>query len=309
MKGLAMSAAGPLAYVNGQFMPQAEAGLPLHDAGFVWGATVTDLCRTIRHRLYRWPDHLSRFRRSCRAARIRLPHSDEELSQLAEALTSHNAALLRPEQDLALVLLATPGPVGYYVGQQGGAGEGEPSLILHTFPLPFARYRRLIEEGARLIVPAIRHVPAECVDPRLKQRSRMHWWLAEQEVRQTDPAALALLLDTAGHVTETASANLLVVKGGVMLSPPRSRILEGVSLAVVEELCRQLGIPFAQRDLTLYDCLTADEAFLTCTSYCLAGVSRINGLPLPWPGPLLQRLTAAWSAAVGLDLHGQIRSG
>jgi branched-chain amino acid aminotransferase len=301
-----MSVAVPLAYVNGRLLPQAEAGLPLHDAGFVWGATVTDLCRTIRHRLYRWPDHLIRFRNSCRGARIRLRHSDNEISRLAEDLAAHNAGLLRPEQDLALVLLATPGPIGYYVGQTGEVGEGEPTLILHTFPLPLARYRRLIEEGARLVVPSIRQVPAECVDPHIKQRSRMHWWLAEQEVHQADPAAQALLLDTAGHVTETAAANFLIVRNGVVLSPPRSRRLAGVSLGVVEELCRQLGISFAECDLSLQECLTADEALLTCTSYCLAGVRRINDVDLLWPGPLLLRLVDAWSAEVGMDLHRQI---
>jgi branched-subunit amino acid aminotransferase/4-amino-4-deoxychorismate lyase len=52
----------PLAYLNGDFRPQNEAQLPLHDAGFVWGATVTDLCRTFRHRLFRLADHLDRFR-------------------------------------------------------------------------------------------------------------------------------------------------------------------------------------------------------------------------------------------------------
>src|SRR5437868_1002718 len=101
----------PLAYLNGRLLPEADARLSFHDAGFVMGATVTDLCRTFRHRLYRWPDHLARFRRSCRATGIYPPVAEEDLTRAAEQLAEHNATLLSPEQDLALVVFATPGPV------------------------------------------------------------------------------------------------------------------------------------------------------------------------------------------------------
>src|SRR5437773_6504525 len=124
----------PLAYLNGRYLPQTEARLPLHDAGFVLGATVTDLCRTFAHRLFRLADHLLRFRQSCLYTHIRQGVSEDELTQIAEHLVAHNAALLRPEQDLALVLFATPGSIGTYAGEEGGAGDGPPTLGMHTFP-------------------------------------------------------------------------------------------------------------------------------------------------------------------------------
>ncbi len=299
----------PLAWSNGRLVPQAEAGLPLHDAGLVLGATVTDLVRTFRHRLFRWPDHLRRFRESCRLACVPLPASDADLTLRAEQLVEHNASLLKAEQDLALVLLATPGPIGWYLGQAGGPGEGEPTLILHTFPLPFARYARLFREGARLFVPSVRQVPADCVDPRIKQRSRLHWWLAERETQQMAPGSSALLLDQAGLVTETAAANLLVVRSGVVLSPPRTAVLGGISLQVTEELCGWLGIPFAEQQLRLEDCLTADEAWLCSTPYGVAGVRQINETVLPWPGPLLPKLRRAWDELVGLNVAEQMERG
>src|SRR5437588_6550128 len=97
----------PLAYLNGDFRPQSEAQLPLHDAGFVWGATVTDLCRTFRHRLFRLSDHLDRFRDSCRRARVSLDANDEQLTAIAEQLVAHNASLIGDNDDLALVMFAT----------------------------------------------------------------------------------------------------------------------------------------------------------------------------------------------------------
>lgn len=137
-------------------------------------------------------------------------------------------------------------------------------------------------------------------------RSRLFWWLAEQEAHDRQPGAHALLLDENAHVTETAAANFLIVRNGVVISPPKQSILGGISLRVVEELCGQLAIPFEERSLTIDECITADEAFLTSTPYCIAGVSQINGKTIPWPGPILQRLQHAWNKAVGIDICRQI---
>ena len=295
-----------LAYYNGHFIPQASAQLPVHDAGFVFGATVTDLCRTFRHRLYRLHDHLARFRRSCEAAYIPQPRSDEELAAAAEELTARNAGLLPPEQELVLVLLATPGPLGYYVGLPG---RGPATLLMHTYPLPYARYAPWLREGVRLIVPAVRQVPPSCVAPHVKQRSRLHWWLGEQEAERLEDGAHALLLNQEGQITETAFANFLIVHGGTVISPPRADILDGISLGVTEELCRELGIPFTEAPIALEECCTADEAFLTGTAFCLAGVRSVNGMSLPWPGPVTEALAAAWERLVGLDYRAQILAG
>lgn len=305
-QGLAMSE--PLAFLNGRFIPQAQASLALNDAGFVFGATVTDLCRTFRQRPYRWPEHLARFRRSCASADVQVPLEDAAITQKAEELVAHNAGLLDANGDLALVLFATPGPIGHYLGQASLAGE-QPTFGMHTFPLPFARYRPWIEHGIALATPSVRAIPAICVDPHIKQRSRMHWWLAEQEVRRTHPGAQALLLDLDGNVTETASANFLLVRDGTLISPPRNSILDGVSLGVVRELAARLGIPMAHRPISLEECHAADEALLTCTTYCIAGVRQINERARAWPGPMLRLLLAAWNAEVGLDIRQQILTG
>ena len=298
----------PLAYLGGRLLPLARPSLPLHDAGFVMGATVTDLCRTFHQRLYRWNEHLARFGRSCQAVDIALPIGPADISRRAEELLAHNARLSGPGQELALVLFATPGPIGYYLGQPGAAGDGPATFGMHTYPLPLARFRRLVERGASLVVPSIRQVPAEVIDPHIKQRSRLHWWLADREVQRLEPGAAALLLDHAGFVTETAAANFLIVRGGTVLSPPRKAVLEGISLGVVRELCGMLGVTLVEQPLTLDDCLHAEEAMLANTSYCLVGVSRLHGVSLPFPGPVFSRLLAKWNEEAGLDIHEQIIS-
>lgn len=276
--------------------------MPLHDAGFIWGATVTDLCRTFHHNLFRLDDHLARFRQSCQLARVPQPVLDDELRRVAMELTSRNAALIPEDHDLALVMFATPGPIGFYAGEPGGPGQGTPTLGMHTFPLPFARYGRLFREGACLqTFPAVTGI-----NPAIKMRSRLAWWIAEQDLHGGDPGPSALFLD-GKHVTETVAANLLLVEDGAVFTPPRKGVLQGISLRTIEELCWELGIPFrSSRPLTVEDCLGADEAMLACTSYCLAPVSWIDDHPILWPRPIFEKLLTAWSQRVGLDIRGQI---
>src|SRR5262249_50841652 len=116
----------------------------------------------------------------------------------------------------------------------------------------------------------------------------------------------ALLRDLDGRLTETAAANFLLVRDGAVWTPPRPFVLGGISLMTVEELCAEIAIPFKERLLTLTDIYSADEAMLSSTPYCLAGVRAINGLPLTWPGPVFERLLAAWSRRVGVDIRQQI---
>src|SRR6266508_4614466 len=122
-----------LAYFNGRFVPFADAGLALHDAGFVSGATVVDNARTFRHKLFRWPDHLARFRHDCEACLVPLRATEEQLTAAAEELVSQNAKLLPLGGELQLVTFATPGPLGFYLGSET---NGPPTLGMHTYPLP-----------------------------------------------------------------------------------------------------------------------------------------------------------------------------
>ncbi len=297
----------PVAFLNGQFLSFSEAKLPLYDAGLVLGATVTDFVRTFRRQLYRLQDHLERFCASCRLAEIPLNASVEVLTQIAEELVARNRLLLSPGQELALILIATPGAVPFYAGSQNSAVE--PTLAMHTAPLNLLGMASWFESGVHLVTPDVRAIPKSCIDPRIKHRSRLHWRLAQNAVSRTSPGALALLLDQEDLVTETAAANFCIVRGGAVVSSPLDSVLNGISLQVVRELCQERGIPFMEQPLTINDCTAADEAFLTNTSFCLAGVRRINAVDMTWPGPLSERILNAWSEKVGVDIRAQFLGG
>jgi len=298
--------AEPIAYLNGQWLPLSQAMLPLHDAGFVMGATVVEFVRTFRHQLDRWPEHLARFRESLQNARIdNLNDTDDHLTEIAHELTRRNALLLQAHEELALIFFATPGPIGYYLGS---AGPWAATLGMHTFPLPFERYRDLIRPGGWLRVPdRVTAMPPSCLPSEIKNRSRMHWWLADRDVATLDGGrSRAVLVNSSGHVTETSFANILVVRGGELLSPRRGTILPGLSLRMVEDLCPQVNLTFRERDLTVDDCTAADAMLLCGTAFCLARVDRFNDTTFPPNDDALNRLLPAWNARVGLDIHAQI---
>lgn len=296
----------PLVYLNGRLVPASTASLAIYDAGVVLGATVSELTRTFRKQPFRLDEHLQRLFRSLRYTRMDIGMSEGELRKITDELLAHNGLLLDEADDLGVVHFVTAGEYPTYAGLAGK--RSEPTVCVHTFPLPFELWARKMRDGVHLVTPSIRHVPPQCYDPKMKQRSRMHFYLADKEAQLVDPEASALLLDVDGNVTETAAANFLLVDHGVIVAPTTRNSLPGVSRATVIELAGQLGIPFAERDLQLFHALNADEAFLSSTPYCLMPVTKINGLPLA-VGPIYRRLLAAWSQTVGLNIEQQIRTG
>jgi branched-chain amino acid aminotransferase len=297
----------PLAYLNGRLVPEADACLPVSDAGLVMAATVTEMVRTFRRRPYRLTDHLDRLLRSLQYARLSIGLSIEELAGIALDLIDHNGRLLEEDDDLGVILLVTAGPVRTYARMRGPWQRSAPTVCVHTFPIPFDLYERKMQHGVHLITSAIRQVPASSVPPQMKCRSRMHYYLAEQEVRLADPDAAALLLDLDGHVTETNAANFLMVVDGTIISPPSAITLPGISRQTVIDLAKSLGITFVEENFPIARALMAAEAFLTSTPCCLMPVTQINGVVIGSgrPGPVFGRLLQAWSRQVGLDIRKQ----
>jgi branched-chain amino acid aminotransferase len=207
-----------------------------------------------------------------------------------------------------LVTFATPGPLGFYLGE---SVNGPPTLGMATYPLPFARYRSFFTDGVTLAAVGLEGFRSSVLPPTIKHRSRMFWHVADHKARKhtRNPNALALayILPAGLEFTETSVANFLVVIEGGVVSPPRDQILDGISLRVTKELCGTLGIPFVEAPLTLTD-LDASEATLTGTAFCLAGVKELFNVrhqQFDWPGPVFRKLLAAWSDLVGVDIAKQ----
>jgi branched-subunit amino acid aminotransferase/4-amino-4-deoxychorismate lyase len=301
----------PQVFLNGQMLPASQAHLTVYDAGVVLGATVTELVRTFHKEPFRLDDHLRRLAQSVHFVGFDVGMSMDELGATVRQLVAHNAALLSPEDELGVVIFVTAGEYPTYAGGAAGTVRTTPTLCVHTFPLPFELWAEKLLTGIHLVTPSIRHVPPQCYDPKMKCRSRMHYYLADQQARLVDREAAALLLDLEGNVTETGAANFLMVEDGTIVSPSLRNTLPGVSRATVIELAANLGIPFAVREFQVFDAVNADEAFLASTPYCLMSVTKINGTRVGTgkPGAIYGRLVKEWSELVRLDVVQQIVEG
>ena len=299
----------PLVYLRGELVPASQAHLAIFDAGIVLGATVTEMTRTFRREPYRLDDHMDRLFRSLKYTRMEIGITKAELAKVSRDLVAHNAKLADPEDELGLIHFVTAGEFPVYAGSAGRAARLTPTVCAHTFPMPFELWAPKLDTGVHLVTPSIRHVPPQCYDPKMKYRSRMHYYLADKEAQLVDPDASALLLDLAGNVTETGGANFLIVEQGAIVSPTLTNTLPGISRQTVIELAEKLGIPFIVKDFQVHSVINADEAFTATTPYCLMPVTKINGLPIGdgRPGPIWKKLLGAWSELVGIDIERQIR--
>ncbi len=301
----------PLVFLTGKLVPASQAHLAIFDAGIVLGATVTEMTRTFRHEPYRLDDHLNRLFRSLKYTRMEIGMTKAELAAVSRELIAHNAKLADKEDELGLIHFVTAGEFPVYAGSAGRSARLTPTVCAHTFPMPFELWASKLDTGSHLVTPSIRHVPPQCYDPKMKYRSRMHYYLADKEAQLVDPDASALLLDLAGNVTETGGANFLIVENGTIVSPTLTNTLPGISRATVIELAEKLGIPFVVKDFQVHSVMNADEAFTATTPYCIMPVTKINGVPIGdgRPGPIWKRLMSAWSELVGLDIEQQMRDG
>jgi branched-subunit amino acid aminotransferase/4-amino-4-deoxychorismate lyase len=298
----------PLVFLNDRFLPASQAKLNIYDLGIVLGATLTEMTRTFQHRPFRAEDHVARLYRSLKFSGITVPFSPEEMLARTNELAEANCRLLEPGQDIGIVHFVTPGENALYAGSAGAAGPLRPTICIHSFPLRFEMWRHLFTEGAHVVTPSVRHIPPQCVDPKMKNRSRLHWWLADKQSQAVDPRAISLLLDLDGNVTECAGSNFVIVKGRSIFSPTPRNILGGVSLKTVRELAQEIGMDFVERDFQSYDVVNADEAWLTTTPYCMAPCTRINGIAIGdgRPGPWFRKMLSAWSCLAGLDIEAQV---
>lgn len=296
----------PLAYLNGRTLPASELAIPVWDAGFVQGVTIAEQMRTFGGKLFRVELHLERLANSLQIVEIELPVSMDELHLRALELAEHNHTFMADGDDLGLSLFITPGPYGAFAPP----GASGPTIGMHTYPVPFGSFASKYEFGERLATTDIEQVPSSCWPPSLKCRSRMHYYLADRHARHVDPTARALLLDRDGFVTEASTANLvLYTRDAGFVSPPREKILPGVTIATFESLASQMKTPFTYRDVTIADVLRADEAFLCSTSPCLIPVATLNHqrIGATVPGPMFHRAIEAWKQTVGIDIVGQAK--
>jgi branched-chain amino acid aminotransferase len=231
--------------------------------------------------------------------------SPDEMRDLSLRVLEANAHLLAPDEDCWLVHNISRGMS--VAGADPTVQRSPATIIIFTQPMILTDWARFYLEGCHAVTPMSRAMPAQALDARIKNRSRMAYTLAEIEVKLVDPQAQGILLDIDGNIAENKGGNFFIFADGVLKTPAISNALAGISRATVLELAAELGIPTRECDIQPYDVYTADEAFFTSTPYCIMPATRFNGLPIGdgQVGAVTKRLLAAWSELVGVDIVTQ----
>jgi branched-chain amino acid aminotransferase len=294
-----------IAYFNGELMPESQVLVPFRDRSWIFGDGAFDVARTFNGRVFKLEEHVERLYRSLKVLRIDPGLSPSEMIDVSRQVIERNVHLLGPDED-------------YWVAQRVSRGvqqvDGDlwdhygPNVIVECMPLPLKARARLFRDGIDVVVPSVRRVPPDSLTPRAKTHNYLNLITADLEVHAQNPDAWAVLLDVNGNLCEGLGSNIFLVRDGRVLTPRERFVLPGVSRATVIELAEELGVPLAEADVDLYDAYTADEAFITSTSFCICPVRSVNGNQIgdgSVPGPITRRLTDAYARLVDHDFVAQ----
>jgi branched-chain amino acid aminotransferase len=272
-------------YLNGTFVPAAEATVSVFDRSFVYGDGVFEGIEVENGGIFKLDAHVDRLYRSAAFLRIAVPIAKPALREAIVEVVRRSS--LRDGYVRPLVSRGA-GPLGLErVGELG-----PPTVVVmpqHRPPKEARTYRA--------VILATRRTPPQCLDPRVKSNNYLNNVLGKLE--QLDAGADAgIFLDVDGFVSECCGENLFAVWEGRLATPPATRTLDGITRQTVIGLARDAGIDVAETELTRYDLYTADELFLTAT---LSGIGYIvevdrRRIGSGEPGPVSRRLYELYRA-------------
>ncbi len=303
--------AGRLVWFNGELVPESEARVSIYDSALMFGDMVFEMTRSFQKVQFKLREHLVRLYNSIKYVRIPLEMPLEEMERHVYETIEANDPGFGPDDEHRIMINVSRGLLSIYqdvVGLRKG-----PNVIIADFPLRWtvAGMGKLFDLGINAVIPSQRAIPAWLLEPKVKNRSRLHYLMANIEVSNYEgDNNWALLLDPDGFVAEGTGDNFFIVKDRVILTPEPRNILRGISRAYIFDLARDLGLPCLEKNLEAYDVYTADEAFMTGTPFCLLPVTALNGVAIGAGkmGEVTRLLLDTWSARVGVDIEKQIKA-
>ncbi|MSO22527.1 MAG: branched-chain amino acid aminotransferase [Acidobacteria bacterium] len=293
-------------YFNGEFVSEQEARVSIFDCALMFGDMVFDMTRTYQQKPFRLREHLERTYAGLKYLEIDCGMTLEEMERATFQTLEINLSAL-DGADVQIMHNVSRGPLPVYKSVFGGTLRPTVTISCWPFWWHLAGNAPLYRSGVNSVVTAQRSVPAYLIDPKVKNRSRMFYQMANLLAQKANPPGWPLLTDDQGLITEGSGWNFFIVRKGRVLTPPGRNILLGITRGAVLELLTKLAIPWSEEDFGMYEMVNADEAFCTATSFAIMPCTRINGQPIGigQPGNLTQKLIAAWSEMVGVDIVAQ----
>ena len=253
-----------MVFLNGKFMPIDEARVPVLDRGFIFGDGVYELVPVYSRVPFRLDEHLARLERSLAAVRIRNPYSRAEWRDIIAQLIAKQAF-----DDQGVYFQVTRGVAKR---DHSFPKDVAPTVFIMSNPLVNPP-KELVERGAT----AFTATDERWLHCDIKSISLIGNCLLRQVSAEAGGAETILF--RAGKLTEASASNVFVVRGGVILSPPKSKlILPGITYDVVVELAQAAGLPLEFRDdITMEEVRSADEIWVTSSSKEVLAIVTLDG--------------------------------
>jgi D-alanine transaminase len=272
-------------YLNGRFLPLEDAKISVLDRGFIYGDGVYELIPVYHRQPYRLRQHLARLQRSLDGIRMVNPHTDTEWESIIRELVART-----PFDDQGLYLQVTR-----------GVAKRDHSFPLDVVPTVFMMSNPLSLPTAEQVERGVAVVTA--IDERwlhcdLKTISLLGNVLARQ--RATDAGAAETVLFRNGFLTEASASNVLIVRDGVILAPPKdNQILPGITYDAAFELARGGGLALEVRPISRDEALAADEMWLSSSTKEVLAVTSVDGKSFAGgsPGPVFRKIYELFQAS------------
>ncbi len=267
-------------YLNGQFLPLEDAKISVLDRGFIYGDGVYELIPVYQREPYRMRQHLARLQRSLDGIGLANPHSVADWEAIVRELIGR-----MPFADQGVYFQVTRGVAKRDHAFPAGVA---PTVFMMSNPLVLPTADQ-VERG----VAVITGTDQRWLHCDLKTISLLGNVLARQAAVAAGAVESVLFRDD--YLTEASASNVLIVKDGVIVAPPKDNlILPGITYDATFELARAGGLALTVRPVTRAEALGADEMWLSSSSKEVLAVTALDGKPFAGgrPGPIFRKMYA-----------------
>jgi branched-chain amino acid aminotransferase len=298
-------------YFNGEMVPENQAKISIYDSALMFGDMVFEMTRSFNKEQFKLEEHISRLYKGLKILRIPIEMTQGEMIDACHLTVEANDHLFSDDDEHRLMIDVSRGLLGIYQNIEG-LHKGA-NIIIADFPLRWtvAGMGELFNTGINAVITSQRAIPSSLMDPKIKNRSRLFYLMANIEAsRVKGNNNWALLLGVDGNITEGTGDNFFIIKDGVVITPKGKDILRGISRDyIIDELCPELNIPSIEKDIEPYDVYDADEAFMTGTPFCMLPVTSLNGLNIGGGkvGEIFYKLINRWSEKTDVGIINQIQ--
>lgn len=278
--------------VNGQILGEKDAFISVFDHGFLYGEGVYEVLRTYHAEPFLLDRHLRRLRRSAQAIALEPPLTDEQFAaRIRETIRSLPVAGDEPAEYYTRVILTRGvGDFGY-----DPTICPTPTLLIIVKALtgPPSWY---FDRGVKLALVSIMRNHPGTVSPLIKSNNLLNNALAMQEALRRG-ASEGLMRNYRGEIAECSQSNIFIVRQGKVVTPPLDAgVLAGITREFLLELAPGAGVPIEERSVREEDLYSADEAFITGTTFEVTPVVQVDDRVIGTgaPGPVAKRLLDAY---------------